>query len=63
MAIITDGKNFNVSLEQKNTDWFSLLQFCVCKVNPRYYTNIRIQYNDFLKMWWLHWDSLNGLRG
>ena len=59
MAIITDSKNFNVSLTNKDSDWFSLLQFCICKVNPRYYKNIRIEYNSFLKMWWLHWDSLN----
>lgn len=63
MAMIKDGKNFDVSLTEKDTDWFSLLQYCICKVNPRYYQNIRIEYHDFLKTWWLHWDSLNGYMG
>lgn len=56
MAIITDGKNFNVSLSNKDSDWFSLLQFCICKVNPRYYKNIRIKKEI---NWWLHWSGLN----
>ncbi len=56
MAIITDGKNFNVSLTNKDSDWYSLLQFCICKVNPRYYKNIEIKKE---RIWWLHWSGLN----
>ena len=61
MAIITDGKNFNVSLTNKDSDWYSLLQFCICKVNPRYYKNIKIK-KSFCggRLWCLNWDSLNG---
>lgn len=58
MAIIKDTEDFTIGLTDNHTDWYSLLQFCVCKVNPRYYKNIYIA-KDKYGVWWLNWDSLN----
>lgn len=60
MAIFKDNKDTTIILNETDTDWYSLLQFCICKVNPRYYKNIRIQhsYSD-KKRYELVWESLN----
>lgn len=59
MAIFKDTEDFTIRLTEKNTDWYSLLQFCVCKVNPRYYKNIRIKQDLNDKRYTLYWESLN----
>lgn len=57
MAIFKDTENFTISLNENNTDWYSLLQFCICKVNPKYYKNIRVI--KYYNRWELQWESLN----
>lgn len=57
MAIFKDTNDFSIILTENDTDWYTLLQFCVCKVNPRYYKNIRI--NKYYDRWELKWESLN----
>ena len=57
MPIFKDTQDFTITLNENNTDWYSLLQFCVCKVNPRYYKNIRI--SKYYNRWELQWESLN----
>lgn len=59
MAIFNDNKE-SIILEKKHTDWYSLLQFVVCKVNPQYYKNIRIEKdNMYENRYTLYWESLN----
>ena len=58
MAIFKDTEEFTIRLEEKDTDWYTLLQFCVCKVNPRYYKNIHIKLSKDNR-YELLWESMN----
>ena len=57
MALFKDTKDFTITLNENDTDWYTLLQFCVCKVNPKYFKNIRI--SKYYERWELQWESLN----
>lgn len=59
MAIFNDNER-TISLKEHNRDWYTLLQFCVCKVHPSYYKNIRVAYNQTYEEWALYWDSRDG---